>query len=106
MEKLLYTPNNCNDCLNLWMAYPACESFGLSSLGYMWLSKLAEESDFVNSERVYTDSKVTRFNYCYIRYYSYYRSCSCIANLSFNCIKNGRSNAFINNCYICDCTDC
>lgn len=61
MEKLLYTPNNCNDCLNLWMAYPACESFGLSSLGYMWLSKLAEESDFVNSEMVYTDSKVTRF---------------------------------------------
>jgi radical SAM superfamily enzyme YgiQ (UPF0313 family) len=43
------------------MAYPACESFGLSSLGYMWLSKLAEESDFVNSEMVYTDSKVTRF---------------------------------------------
>ena len=60
MEKLFYTPNNCNNCFNLWMAYPACEAFALSSLGYMWLSKLAEEADFVNSERVYTDSKTTR----------------------------------------------
>lgn len=60
MEKFFYTPNNCNNCFNLWMAYPACESFALSSLGYMWLSKLAEEADFVNTERVYTDSQATR----------------------------------------------
>ena len=60
MEKLLYTPNISNDGLNLWMAYPACESFALSSLGYMWLFKLADEMPDVNVERVYTDSVTTR----------------------------------------------
>lgn len=56
MEKLLYTPNNTKDGYNLWMAYPACEGFALASLGYMWLSKIADEKDGINSKRVYTDS--------------------------------------------------
>ncbi len=57
MEKLLYTPNNSQDGYNLWMAYPACEAFALASLGYMWLSKLADEFEGINSRRIYTDSE-------------------------------------------------
>lgn len=61
MEKLLYTPKISLDAnINLWMAYPACESFALSSLGYMWLSKIADEVEFVNSERIYTDSQASK----------------------------------------------
>lgn len=57
MEKLLYTPNNTKDGYNLWMAYPACKSFALASLGYLWLSKIADEMSGINSERIYTDSE-------------------------------------------------
>ena len=39
----LYTPNTGE--YNLVMAYPAIESFALSSLGYMWLYKLADTCD-------------------------------------------------------------
>lgn len=62
MEKLLYTPNKSKNGYNLWMAYPACKSFALASLGYMWLSKLAEEMSEINSVRVYTDSEVNNIN--------------------------------------------
>lgn len=39
---------------NLIMAYPAIEEFALSSLGYMWLYKIA--SGHVNTERISTDN--------------------------------------------------
>ncbi len=39
---------------NLIMAYPAIEEFALSSLGYMWLCKIA--SELINTERISTDS--------------------------------------------------
>ena len=55
MENLLYKPNNSFDGYNLWMSYPACEAFGLASLGYMWLSKIADELEGVNSQKAYTD---------------------------------------------------
>ena len=42
--------------LNLLMAYPACKSFALSSLGYMWLSKILDEMPQVNLSQVFTDS--------------------------------------------------
>ncbi len=58
MEKVLYKPNNSKDGYKLWMAYPACEAFALASLGYMWLSKIADETEGINSERVYTDSSL------------------------------------------------
>ena len=45
------------DCLNLVMAYPTCESFALSSLGYMWLSKILDEHNDVKMTQVFTDSK-------------------------------------------------
>lgn len=60
MDKVLYTPNNDKSGYKMWMAYPACEAFALSSLGYMWLSKIADEISDINSERVYVDSNSTR----------------------------------------------
>ena len=42
---------------NIAMAYPACESFALSSLGYMWLSKLLDEDENFRLTQVYTDTK-------------------------------------------------
>lgn len=61
MDKQLYIPNNTHDGYNLWMAYPACEAFALASLGYMWLSKIADEMDNINTTRVYTDSSSVQF---------------------------------------------
>lgn len=60
MEKLLYTPNNEKSGYKFWMAYPACESFALSSLGYMWLSRIADLMDGICAERVFTDSLTTQ----------------------------------------------
>ena len=61
MEKYLYTPNTDKNGYKLWMAYPAIEAFALSSLGYMWLYKIADTMDGISAERVYTDTKSTFF---------------------------------------------
>ena len=61
MEKYLYVTNNNRKGYKLWMAYPACEAFALASLGYLWLAKIADEMDDINSEKVYTNSKTTSF---------------------------------------------
>jgi len=56
---VLYEKNPpIKDCLNLVMAYPARESFALSSLGYMWLSKILDEHNDVNLLQVFTDSQI------------------------------------------------
>ena len=60
MEKLLYIPNTDRQGYKFWMAYPAIEEFALSSLGYMWLYKIADTTDGVYAERVYTDSVSTQ----------------------------------------------
>lgn len=57
MEQLLFTSDNKRGDFALCMAYPACEAFALSSLGYLWLYKIASEYSGVNAFRVYTDSK-------------------------------------------------
>lgn len=62
METYLYTQNNNTDGYKLWMAYPACESFALASLGYLWLSKIADENPQIYTEKVFTDSDSTKFN--------------------------------------------
>ena len=56
MEIKLYTPQISKNGYKLLMAYPACESFALSSLGYLWLFKLADELEDIETIRVYTDS--------------------------------------------------
>ncbi len=50
----LYKPNTGQ--YNFVMAYPAVEEFALSSLGYMWLYKIADTTDGINAIRISTDS--------------------------------------------------
>ena len=40
---------------NLIMAYPAIEQFALSSLGYLWLYKIADTTEDINAIRISTD---------------------------------------------------
>ena len=49
----LYTPNTGE--YNFVMAYPAIEEFALSSLGYLWLYKIADTMEGVNAVRISTD---------------------------------------------------
>ena len=49
----LYTSNNGE--YNFVMAYPAVEEFALSSLGYMWLYKIADVKEGINALRISTD---------------------------------------------------
>ncbi len=58
MDKLLYKPNIGNYDYNFIMAYPAKEEFALSSLGYMWLFKLADTYEGINTQRISTDFPV------------------------------------------------
>ena len=62
MEQLLYTPKNELNDYKFWMAYPAIKSFALASLGYLWLNKIADETDGVSVEKIYTDTERTQFN--------------------------------------------
>ena len=41
---------------NLVMAYPAIEAFALSSLGYLWLYKMADTKEGINALRISTDN--------------------------------------------------
>lgn len=44
---------------NVWMGFPGCTAFSLSSLGFMWLYKGLDEEQGINVERVCTDTKIT-----------------------------------------------
>ena len=50
----LYTPKTGE--YNFVMAYPAIEEFALSSLGYLWLYKIADEKQGINAHRISTDN--------------------------------------------------
>lgn len=56
MEKYLYNSNISKDGYNFLMAYPACEAFAMSSLGYLWLYKIADGMEGISPKRIYTDS--------------------------------------------------
>src|SRR5574344_770677 len=45
---------------NVWMAYPGCYSFSMSSLGYLWIYKIIDDLEKVNVERICSDSEKTR----------------------------------------------
>lgn len=56
----LYNPiTQKNADVNVWMAFPAPESFALSSLGYLWLCKNIDECADINIEKIYADTKTT-----------------------------------------------
>ena len=61
MEKLLYIPARENGNFKLCMAYPSKEEFALSSLGYMWLYKIADSTTGISTVKICTDSEVFPF---------------------------------------------
>ena len=50
----LYTPTKGE--YNFVMAYPTVEEFALSSLGYLWLYKIADEKEGINTSGISTDN--------------------------------------------------
>lgn len=61
VETFLYKPNNNKNAIfNMWMAFPGCEAFSMSSLGYLWMFKCIDELDNVNIERVCSDTAKTK----------------------------------------------
>lgn len=46
----------------MWLAFPGCEAFALSSLGFLWMFKTIDEIQDVNIERIYSDTAKTLFN--------------------------------------------
>ena len=63
MDKLLYKPNTENRDYKFVMAYPEKEEFALSSLGYMWLFKISDTHNGIDSARISTDSPVLPFKH-------------------------------------------
>ena len=55
MEKKLYDSKIQNGNYNFLMGFPNCKSFALSSLGYMWLYRIADLADGINAEIICTD---------------------------------------------------
>lgn len=61
-EKFLYERiENKNTDFNVWMAFPGIYSFSMSSLGYLWLSKVIDSIEDVNLERISTDTQKTKY---------------------------------------------
>ena len=59
-ETYLYKRNlNKQSDYNVWFAFPECNSFSLSSIGYLWLFKEFDESDDIFVERISTDTTNT-----------------------------------------------
>ena len=61
MDKLLYKPNTENRDYKFVMAYPEKEEFALSSLGYMWLFKISDTLNGIDTARVSTDEPAFPF---------------------------------------------
>lgn len=59
MEKILYKKKNKKAKCNIWSAFPACYSFAMSSLGYLWMYKTMDENENIHVERIYSDTKNT-----------------------------------------------
>lgn len=58
MEKFLYNRLNEKDpILNVWLAYPAIESFAMASLGYLSIFKMLDLDSSLYVERIYSDTK-------------------------------------------------
>lgn len=63
MEKILYNKKyNKNAKCNIWCAFPACKSFAMSSLGYLWIFKLLDEQENINVERICADTKTPQIS--------------------------------------------
>jgi len=60
MEKFLYERlRNKNPKINAWLAFPAIESFAMSSIGFLSIFKQVDLMEDVFAERIYADTKTT-----------------------------------------------
>jgi len=60
MEKFLYERlQNKTPKINVWFAFPAIESFAMSSLGFLSIFKQLDLMEDVFAERIYADTKTT-----------------------------------------------
>lgn len=57
--KLYSTPNKEPE-INIWMSFPAIESFGMSSLGYMSIVKTIDSRKDYFVEKIFTDTQDTK----------------------------------------------
>lgn len=65
MEKFLYERlQNKTPKINVWFAFPAIESFAMSSLGFLSIFKQLDLMEDVFVERIYADTKTTVANVC------------------------------------------
>src|SRR5574344_1444634 len=63
MNKETFLYNHIQDKhanFNVWVAYPGCYSFSMSSLGYLWNFKILDEICDVNVERICSDTEKTK----------------------------------------------
>ena len=60
MEKFLYKKcETKNPKINIWFAYPAIESFAMSSLGFLTIFQMFDCDEEIFVERIYSDTKTT-----------------------------------------------
>ena len=59
-DTVLYNRPIKNPEINIWMAFPAIESFGMSSLGYMSIVKTLDMRADYFVEKIFTDTKNTQ----------------------------------------------
>ena len=59
-EKFFYSPSfKKSDAINIWFCFPAQYNIGMSSLGFLHLFRLLDETSFTKVERVFTDTNKT-----------------------------------------------
>ena len=62
-ETYLYnTKPNKNTDFVIWMGFPGCYAFSMSSLGYLWMFKSLDEHEDINIERICSDTNITKYN--------------------------------------------
>lgn len=59
-EKVLYNIPQKTAEINIWMAFPSMQTFGMSSLGYMSIVKTLDERPDYYVEKIFTDTKKTK----------------------------------------------
>lgn len=59
-EKILYTIPEKNPELNIWLSFPAMQTFGMSSLGYMSIVKMLDSRSDFYVEKIFTDTTLTK----------------------------------------------
>lgn len=58
-DKILYTIPEKNPELNIWLSFPAMQTFGMSSLGYMSIVKMLDSRSDFYVEKIFTDTTLT-----------------------------------------------